>query len=257
MNRIESYLTQLGLSEAERQIYLMLLKKGTTSVTELAQYLKMNRVTLHFHLKEMISQGIISDLHEGRTRHIRAESPDIFEQIIADKRKRIENLRQQYEDVRKRIEKRVLSQTHSNLEAKMYKGNKSVRLLYQDILQAGEIRAYVADKFRNYFPDLEATFISTHRKRKKMKLWEIMDESPRNDDFTDQMDQTRYWCKILPGKLDVIDYVIYEGKVMYVDAESTDKESVKAYVIENENIFQNAKRIFDYMWSVLPGQDEC
>jgi predicted transcriptional regulator len=235
----------------------MLLKKGTTSVTELARSLNINRVTLHFHLKEMLSQGIISDLHEGRTRHIRAESPDIFEQIIGDKKKRLEKLHQKYEDIRTAVEKRKPSYNQSNLEVKMYKGNKSVRLLYHDILQARELRSYVSDRFRYYFPDFESVFITTHSKRSDMKLWEIMDESPRNNDFAKQMDQKRYWCKVLPGKLEVIEYVIYEGKVMYVDAETEDRDSVIAYVIENENIFQNAKRMFDYMWSVLPGKHEC
>lgn len=250
MKSISSFLKYLGLSDIERHIYISLLEDGPSSITQLAQKLQVNRVTLYFYLKHMMTKKLIVHIKEGRTRQVQAESPKIFSHIIHEKKNELEELKKEYKYVSLSLKKQKPKIPEPGLEVKLYKGIKSVRLIYQRILKSNAIRAYVSEEVESYFPEYDDLFVKTHRRRKQMKCWEVLNASASKYNYIKQMDPKRYWYKILPGKLDMIHYLIYDDTVAYINVD--DEKDIKAFVIENENIYRSAKHIFDYMWHVLP-----
>ncbi len=59
MEKIPSFLRDLGLSEKETQIYLFLARKGPKIASDLSLFLEINRVQIYRFLKNLQSKGIV------------------------------------------------------------------------------------------------------------------------------------------------------------------------------------------------------
>lgn len=68
-------LTHFSLSEDEVEIYLVLLRLGPATVSEVAKKIKKNRTATHFHLKKLLDKDIIQNVGNNRTLVFTALSP--------------------------------------------------------------------------------------------------------------------------------------------------------------------------------------
>ncbi len=57
----EVFLSELGLSAKETQVYLTLLRRGPSSVRHVAEAAQVNRGTTYDILKSLQEQGLVSD----------------------------------------------------------------------------------------------------------------------------------------------------------------------------------------------------
>lgn len=79
---LEEFLIEIGLSEKEAAIYLMLLQVEHASVAEIAQKSKINRTTVYPVLETLIQKLLVEEVEiKSKTRY-RAFSPDRLETYI-------------------------------------------------------------------------------------------------------------------------------------------------------------------------------
>jgi predicted transcriptional regulator len=250
MEDLVLFLKDLGFSRREADIYATLLVNGPSTVTDLSLQIDVNRITLHTHVKELTQKGLLHAERQGKKRLISAAPLHVLEDIISDEKNKLRSLEKQTTDILPEMKKMAMTALPSStFNLKRYHGRKSVKLVFEEVLKAKELRAFVSDDLDYYFPDNAALFAETHHKRNDFFVWEIMDKTPINEQYAHSMNPERYWYKLLPGKLEIIDYLIYDGKIAYVDAESKEVESVMAFVIDNDNIYNNARLLFDFMWN--------
>jgi sugar-specific transcriptional regulator TrmB len=252
MKKITDYLEQLGLSKIEAQLYQGLLEMGKTTIMELANHIGMKRITAHFNIESLIKKGLVIQTMEGARRYIIAEPPERFGYLVEQKLEYVKHLQEKLPDIIQTIGSNFpKANVSEDIEIKYYKGKDSVKVIYDEVLRAKEIRAYVnALEVAKIFPENMKIFIETHNKRKNMKIWEIMNKSPKAQDYAEQMAEGRYFYKFIPEYLDlsVVDYMIYDGKVAIVNI----KERATGLIISNQDYYDNAKAIFDFVWKMLP-----
>lgn len=252
MHRTKELLGKFDFSNMEAEIYTTLLYEGPFTLTELSQVLGTNRVTLHFNLKELLSKKIIFYKYKGKKRFIHAYPLNFLENILEQKREKLDEVEHNASKMILELQKKSpLMLPSQTFQVKYYQGRQSVKQIYDEILKAKEVRAFVSDELDHYFPENMELFITVHNKRNDFYIWEIMNDNPINEAYARKMNPKRYWYKLVPGKLNIIDYIIYDGKIMYVDAESKEPDSVMAFVIDNINIYNNAKLLFDFIWNAL------
>lgn len=253
MKKITDFLEQLGLNEVEAVLYEELLRQGSTTVKKLAEAVRINRVTAHFTIENLIKKGLVSQIKQGARRQIAAESPDHLNYFLEEKIKNTQQLKKDFPNFLKKIHNEIppLKTKAPEVEVKYYKGKHGVQLLYEDVLKANEIRAYVnAMEVAKVFPNNMNQFIHTHHKRKNMYIWEVLNRAPKVEEYTRRMVKDRYFYKFNPPtiNLSVVDYLIYDGKVAIVDI----REDPTGLIIINKDFYDNAKALFDFVWKMLP-----
>ena len=252
MKKLQDYLLQLGLSELEAKLYEGLLELGPTTVQYLSNHVGVKRITTHFNVESLIQKGLVTETRSGTRRQIIAEQPERLGYLVEQKIESAKKLQEKLPDILDTIQTALPeSKASGSVEIKYYKGKQSVKLIYDESLKAKEFRAYVNCKqLSMVFPVNVDLFVKTHKERKEMRIWEIMEQSPESFDYANKMPKERYLCKFVPNgmNLSVIDYMMFDGKVAIVDL----KEETSGMVIDNFNYYTSAKAIFEFVWQMLP-----
>ncbi len=252
MKQVKEYLSNFGLSETETDLYLTLLKIGPSTIMNLARESGIKRSTTHNNIEELINKGLVSQTSRGERRMVVAEKPEKLSILLEQKKWELDKHESELPLIVNEINTIIpeISKTTS-VEVKYYKGKKDVQNIYNEVLKAKELRAYVnAKEVAKVFVNNMNNFIKTHNERKDMEIWEIMNKSDEVQDYAKQMGQGRYHYKFIPETLNlsVIDYMIFDGKVAIV----TIKENASGLIFYNEDYYNNAKAIFDFVWQMIP-----
>ncbi len=83
-------------------------------------------------------------------------------------------------------------------------------------------------------------------------MWEIIEDSPQSRAYLNSVDSRRYFYKFFPENLDkniFFDYIIFNNKTAFITAE---KNQPMGVLIDNSNIYQISKFIFNLIWHLLP-----
>lgn len=67
MASAKDMLTKFSVSDEEAEIYLALLKLGSSTATEIADKAKKQRTATHFHLKKLVDKDLVQLTKRGRT----------------------------------------------------------------------------------------------------------------------------------------------------------------------------------------------
>lgn len=250
-NSIES-LNRFGLSDSEATVYLSLLENGPSSVMDLSSNISIKRSTTHNIVEDLIKLGLVTETFVGSKRKVVAEHPERLKSIIENKKYELRQLEDNAPQLINTLNKVIPREKDTtNVEIKYYKGITNVMSIYNESAKARDFRAYVnCEKLTHFFPGNVDKFLEAHSKRKDMNVREIMENSEASRAYARRMPKKRYFCKIVPEgfNLSVIDYMMFDGKVAIINL----KENASGIMITNDDYYDNAKEIFDLVWSILP-----
>lgn len=136
-------LQQLGFTEYEATIYLMLLQHGQISAYQLAEKTGMYRQATYDALNRMIEKGYVSSVKEGKAQLFQAVSPELILDYLQEK---TESLKQILPDLIS-----LKKQSSLPLVVETYKGKNVVRIALKDIInhlkKGGEVLCTAVDEF--------------------------------------------------------------------------------------------------------------
>ena len=66
MTRPTELLQHFSLSPQEAELYLLLLRQGSSNVSQLAHLQKRNRAAVYFHLNHLLERGLVKETRVGR-----------------------------------------------------------------------------------------------------------------------------------------------------------------------------------------------
>jgi sugar-specific transcriptional regulator TrmB len=252
MKKIRDFLSNLGLTETEINIYVKLLELGRTSVSELARTLEMNRVTAHFTIQGLIDKGLITHVKEGRSRELTAQPPEALKYLIEQKDKEVKLLNEQFTSTLPMLTGLMpqINQESKEFDVKFFEGIQGVRAIYREVLKAKELRSYVnIQAISSVLPENPAMFPEATR-LKHLKMWEIIENSPKSQEYLKTIDPHNYFYKFIPtsSKLSTFDYMIFDGKIAMISG----TEKLNGLMIINTNLYLNARTLFEIMWNLLP-----
>jgi sugar-specific transcriptional regulator TrmB len=248
---IQVILKNFGLSEKEVAVYLSLVELGPSSVREIAAKSKVNRGTTYDILKSLIGIGIVSYYNKESKQYFMAEEPEKLLAAIDQKKEDLDEVRENIEQSLPLI-KILFEKQGGKPVVKFYEGSKGVRKIFEDVLDEVML---AADK--TYYLYSSAT--AEHRKN-------VYGSMP---DFSEKRIKKGIKVKIISlgegGKLAGLDErkqmpvgskdlkatheIIYAGKIAHISIDSN-QEPV-GVVIQNEEIYNMQRMIFEYTWSKL------
>ena len=239
-------LSKLGLNNNEIQIYLLLLKKGPSKASEIAELTKLHRTHVYDLLESMAKKAIVSFLIQENKKYFQAVSPAKLEVLLSKKQEQIQQDKKQLNTLIKELNQ-LTTESKTKLLASVFLGKQAFMSQLNGllrILKKGEEYLVIgftqkADETLQYF--LPAFALRRIKKQVKRKI--IMDSSLRGTAQTKQkFQQTRYLPKNHQIPMGII---VYKNKVILVIIEH-DYISLK---IENQKISDNFRKYFNLIWN--------
>lgn len=248
------YLQELGFSQIEIKLYIILLKSGPSSVTRIAERAKLNRTAAYQYINSLLQKGIIAKV-KGEKSKIAANPPENLRYLVEQKTNTVKNLEVNLPLVIKSLNT-ILPDTKSNSTSEMryYKGRIAVKSIYEDCLKSTIVKAYFnAKDLAEIFPENVALFEKAIINTPDMIVYELVEQSQEATKIiTYEKRTTRHMYKFLPEdiKLTSNDILIYDGKVAIINI--GDKQNVTGVILQNQDYYNNSVQLFDLLWRLLP-----
>lgn len=259
MKKVLEYLEQLGLSKVEAKLYLLLLKKGPMTVSELAFAASLNRTALYSYVTALLEKGIIAEVKRQAGKKLKATEPDNLHYLIDNQ---IENLRVldgKFPDILKTINTNLIRCTNNEkADVHYYRGRKGLETIIDEVLRTKVLRVYVnLSEAANFFLPSDFDIYDRALKRNKsLKIYELIGDKPDeviNFNLSETAKSGRYFYKFLPSDIGLFAITfIYDNKVAILNV----KNDMCGVIFYNSDYYHNSKKLFDFIWKMLPKPKE-
>ena len=244
----ETLLKNYGLSDKEIAVYLGLVELGPSPVRVLAQVSKVNRGTTYDILKSLIQQGLVSYYNKESHQYFVAESPDKLILAVEQKQKDLEGVKKNIESSLPSL-KAMFEKQGGKPVMKLYEGQDGIRQILNDVLvQMSQQRdktyyvyssATVRKNVYESMPDFSKKRIKSGIKVKTIALGDGGQVVGLDE---------RKWMKAKQD-LKATYEIIYGGKIAHISVDRADNPV--GIVIENPEIYETQKLIFEFNWEKL------
>ena len=247
--QIESILKNYGLNEKETAVYLSLIKLGPSPVRKISALAGVNRGTTYDILKSLQSQGLVSYFNKETKQYFTAEPPEKLLTAIEEKEERIRSVKTQIQNHLPEL-KTVFEKQGGRPLVKMFEGQKGIKHILEDVLsiveQCDEKKYYVYSS-SNLRKNVHQAMPDFSPKRIKKGI-NVLTISLGSGGKTVGLDE-RKWMNIDNEYLKSTYEIIYCEKVAHISLD--DAENPVGVIIENPEIYQTQKLIFEFNWSKL------
>lgn len=238
-----SILEDIGLSNAQIQVYLVLNEVGSTTSGPIIKKSKLQNSVVYNALNQLIEKGLVSFSLNGKRKYFSASKPDNLIKFIDDKKEKIQSL----------VENLKHRESPVKQEAQVFIGWKGVYNAFNTLLSilpngseyigfAAALEEQHSEQSRRFFQEFQKKRASM---RYKVKL--IANQSSR-----EQIKKYDYYPKF--GKPEYrfvngfapIGLIIFENHVLQV---AFGEEPV-AIIITSKQMADSYKHFFYSMWEV-------
>ena len=246
------FLKQLGLLEKEAKVYLASLELGEATVLELAKKSALNRTTVYVEIEKLGQRGLVSSIEKGKKRYFSPIHPENLLSLIIEKQKR--DLEEKTELFQKILPD--LTAIHNLAPNKpgiqFFEGIEGLKLIREMLL---------ADKYKeiSQFVNLEAVYkilpedrLFRKKLEEKFKKEQVFSKliytasSPIITAPQEKLDQYKFIPinQISPFYTEIN---VYGHKTIF----GTFKEKITTLIVEDKEIANTAKIMFDLIWDSL------
>lgn len=238
-----SVLEELGLSNAEARIYLVLLERGQSKTGRIIDSTRLQSSTVYHVLGSLVEKGLASYILKGKVKFYQAENPEAFRLFLDEKKEKLEEIMPLLR------EKEAASQQKQS--ARIFEGFNGLKVAFNDILnslQAGESYCFFQFPKEKLFDEKVMFFFRNyHLKRAekgiRVRGLALFDSKKIINKLFRGIKHTRigYIDSFTPNGI-----VVYKNKLITMDWE--DPRMPTAFVIESKVVADSYKRFFDEKW---------
>lgn len=232
-------LQKAGLSRNEAKVYLALLKTGSSKAGRISKQAGINRTSTYNSLKSLLEKGLISYVIIGKVKWFQASHPRNIKVFLKNK---LEVLDETLPELSKTFSSKKLKKSVS-----LFKGNKGVRTVLEDIISTGEINCIFGSEglLEERMPAYAARFIRNIRKN-NLKIRSLV-RSGRKGEVSNNAD-----IRFVPKNVESpVVTNIYGNKIALIIW----SDPPEAVLIENQMAAKAYKSYFELMWANAEKRD--
>ena len=244
--RLENELKQIGLNTKEAKVYLAALELGPTNIQNLTQKSDIKRSTVYEMIKNLKSQGLISEAIKGKRRIFVASEPESLKQSIKNK---------------ERILKEILPQLKSisnvgfvKPKIRYYDGRDGLREIYLEALEAKNKKADWVSPIKSVMDTVGEDFLEKYiETKKKMNYWirsiHITEQKVETYKYLDPrtFEETLRNVRFTPKGINIPNAIaIWDNKAAII---SSRKEGF-GFIIESDDYVQSMKTFYELLWNI-------
>jgi sugar-specific transcriptional regulator TrmB len=237
---IEQTLKNIGLTDNEIKLYLVLLKNGPSHSGEIIQKTEFQSSVVFHLLDKLIEKGIVGYMVENKKKRYSANDPSVFKGLLEEKEKELKKTKKDLEEDIIKL-KNLNNSKEQETKAIIFRGLRGIQTIQNDLLNsAKEYEMYAArDTFSKSMPKYREYFKEA-RVGKKIKQRIILPEDKKKPNRKYQ--QKRYVPK---ENASPISLMLYNKKVIFF---IWDSDPPLAIVLEGEKVSSSFKNMFELMW---------
>ncbi|MBU1854091.1 MAG: winged helix-turn-helix transcriptional regulator [Nanoarchaeota archaeon] len=231
-------LEKLGLDEKEIQVYLCLLRTGSTTASKISKETNIDRATCYRYLDSLIHKGLVSQVIQNNVKYFQAAHP---EKILKD-------LKEKENEFKKILPELI---TLSNLPkeettAEVYKGKDGLKTVLREILRNKQNHLVLGEEghFQDLLPIFFEQFVNECKKNKiKEKI--LCTQSIFNK--VKKFDYEYSKIKVLPSGTSLpTTTLIYDNKIVLLNWAAP----YNAIIISNKNLTDTYRSHFELLWKI-------
>jgi len=239
-------LIELGLTKNQTEIYLYLLKKGSSTTGPIIKGTGISNSRVYDSLAELVNKGLVAYNIQKSGKHFIAESPEKFMDIQKERQKELETIIPNLKKIKGKYKDKTSSAVYEGIE-----GTKTAFKKILDDCPVGETIYVIGFSKQNYAVRSLRTIISKAHKRhviKKHNLKILLDSSIKGDSIAKERElepisDVRYMPEgyASPAAIDIFEdyvYIMLWGEEPYV------------FVIKNKEIAESFKYYFKFLWQI-------
>ncbi len=235
----EEQLKELGLTDNEARIYLLLLKQGMMNPYEISQKLGLHRGYVYDALERMQEKEAISSILKDNKKYFQATSPENLVELL---KLRLDNFQKIVPDLAK-----MISLTKEETKVELHKGRRVYRILLKDmasVLKKNEEACLIGINEDVLVQEVEPIYLQQYLNTIKSKnikekiVIKIGGRKLRNPNLKYKELDEKYIGKTAQ--------VIYNNKVAIFIL----GEPYYLIVIENKEVAETYKKQFNLLWSI-------
>lgn len=134
---IENQMAERWLSRNESRIYMALLKLGMSTAKPIIEKTGMHRQIVYNTLDSLIKKGLASYVIQNNRKHFLASDPHQIMKFFDEKEDEIKQEKESFGKIITELCK-IRDQHKESQEAVLYKGNKGIRSILDDVIREGK-----------------------------------------------------------------------------------------------------------------------
>jgi sugar-specific transcriptional regulator TrmB len=247
----EDLLQSLNLNQNEAEIYEILLGTGPVPVREILKKTALKRSNLYNVLSSLKDKGLVGErLGKAGLTIFYPETPDKLEDLVVASEKKLAQSKSQLGanlDALKGLF--LLSQERPTI--RFFEGKEGIqKVLYESLKTKGEIYTYIdAEGVEKYIKRINEEYVKKRLELKISKKIIVLGTSFAREHYKQTVSPYTE-VRFIPPEFKPFQtgMQIYDNTIAYTTL--TDKKMI-GVMIEDENIAQMHRSIFEYLWSTL------
>ncbi|TAN33416.1 hypothetical protein EPN28_02600 [Patescibacteria group bacterium] len=255
---IQNTLKELGLGENEALLYEVLLKTPDATIPQLRQQTNFSRTMLYYVLDNLIASDLATEKKPGagdksKKTMYNAAPPEKLEDFVADQEKEIQRQKAMLGDVLGDL-KSSYRLAHHKPGVKFYEGPEGIKEVTFDSLKAkGEIYTFIdMEALVKYGGEMNKKYVEKRIELGIHKKQISLDTPFTRERYKNLPPSSRLLeVRLIPQALNPFKtgMQIYNDTISY---STLAEEQQIGVIIEDKNIAQMQRSLFEYIWNSLP-----
>jgi sugar-specific transcriptional regulator TrmB len=249
---IKEKLSLLGLTDNQAEIYLLLLKQGSTSLLELSRQSTINRTTIYRIVEDLKKMNLVETVLADRGLKVKAAGPENLNLLAAQKEAELNRLKTNLADLIADLSV-IKDQPAPSTQVVYFRGVNGLKQLLWNVLKAkGESVGYGFADWNQSVGREFAEKLRTERVKRRVFDREIQNTDQANpiSDWTNVKDYRQvYHCRYLPRKIVNINHDTYIYNDVFAFYYFI-KDELFGIEIHNAEIARTQKQIFEVLWKL-------
>lgn len=246
MNNIILNLQNLGISPAESNVYLILLKLGNSKAGQIISRVDLSSSNVHEALEKLSKRGLVSFIMKNGVKEYSASDPNILELLLQKEKQELTEKENNFKELLVQLKSiQTISQPEQNAE--IYLGFNGLKSAFKKLLTSSskntdyvffyKYNAQDADKVNEFFSkmDIEDYY-------KKVKTRGIF--SPEYKELFKKRKnkiEARFTSHPIPSSINV-----FNNKALIISW----SERPVGYLIESKEISEMFRQLFETTWEI-------
>lgn len=249
---IKQKLNLLGLSDKQAEIYLLLLKQGTTSLLELSRRSTINRTTIYRIVEDLKKLNLVEEVVDDRGAKVKAVKPENLQLLLTQKETELSLLKNHLPDLISDLSA-IKDQPSSSTQVVYFRGQNGLKQLLWNILKAkDESVGYGYGDWNQSIGREFAEKLRQERVNRKIYDREIQntDQAGSMSEWTSVKDYDQvYQARFIPKSVIDIkhDTYIYNDVFAFFSYYQGELFGIE---IHNAEIAKTQKQIFEVLWKM-------
>lgn len=227
-------LHQIGLSNSETDIYLIVLKLNGALAGEIAKYSKISRPHIYDNLNKLVGKGLITYVIKNNRKYFKAVDPEKLLDYLKEKEDNLQDILPELQELYKPLKEK--------LKIEIYEGIEGLKTILNDIIKTEEdVLAFGAsDRVKDYVPGFFVDRYLKLREKKRIVARQLFSEK------TKVLETKASIFRKLPKEFSSPSTTVVYGNKVTIWVWT---KTPTIIMIENKGVAKSYKNQFELMWN--------